>query len=274
MKPIAAFIILTSAVPASTALTISWHDDILSIHDERVPGAKVEVWYIEAYCRPNSHDADWSKETVISHATELVEAAEDGKRVELLCKLDDGVEVRHTITAHEDSVAFHVKAHNPNDKPSNTHWAQPCIRVGEFTGHPDPKSYEYISQSFVFLDGELATMPTKDWATEARYTPGQVWAAPGVNRADVNPRPLNPNTPSNGLIGCFSADGRLILATAWQPYQELFQGVIACLHSDFRIAGLAPGETKTIRGKIYIVENDVPKLLRRYNEDFPEHARS
>jgi hypothetical protein len=53
----------------------------------------------------------------------------------------------------------------------------------------------------------------------------------------------------------------------------LFQGVARCLHSDFRLGGLQPGETKTIRGKIYIVPNDVPKLLQRYGRDFPEHVR-
>ena len=89
-----------------------------------------------------------------------------------------------------------------------------------------------------------------------------------MDRADVNPRPLNPHTPSNGLIGCFSADESMILATAWQPYQELFQGVIRCIHSDFRIGGLAPGETKTIRGKLYLVPADVPRLLARYRADF------
>ncbi len=77
--------------------------------------------------------------------------------------------------------------------------------------------------------------------------------------------------PSNGLIGCFSADDKLIFATAWEPYQELFQGVIRCLHADFRLGGLQRGETKQIRGKIYIVPADVPALLHRYQRDFPEH---
>jgi hypothetical protein len=86
----------------------------------------------------------------------------------------------------------------------------------------------------------------------------------------VNPRPLNPHVPSNGLIGCFSADDKWLFATAFEPYQELFQGVIVCLHSDFRIGGLKPGETKQIRGKIYVVPNDVPALLKRYERDFPE----
>jgi hypothetical protein len=56
---------------------------------------------------------------------------------------------------------------------------------------------------------------------------------------------------------------------AWEPYQEIFQGVIACIHSDFRLGGLKPGETKIIRGKIYLVPARVEPLLARYQRDFP-----
>ncbi|MCA1685828.1 MAG: hypothetical protein LC745_07530, partial [Planctomycetia bacterium] len=58
-----------------------------------------------------------------------------------------------------------------------------------------------------------------------------------------------------------------------EPYQELFQGVITCLHSDFRIGGLAPGQSKTIRGKLYLMGPDTAALVRRYESDFPEHRR-
>ncbi|HUR45119.1 MAG TPA: hypothetical protein VMZ27_04505, partial [Candidatus Saccharimonadales bacterium] len=133
--------------------------------------------------------------------------------------------------------------------------------------------YAYVPKCFVFLDGKLERMPTKPWATQARYVPGQVWCPKNVPRSDVNPRPLSALVPSNGLIGCFSGDETQIWAMAWEPYQELFQGVARCLHSDFRIGGLAPGETKKIRGKIYLLPNDVPALLRRYAKDFPEHTR-
>jgi len=68
-------------------------------------------------------------------------------------------------------------------------------------------------------------------------------------------------------------DGKELLATAWEPYQELFQGVIVCLHSDFRIGGLKPGESKKIRGKIYFLSADVDLLLKRYAADFPEQAK-
>jgi hypothetical protein len=64
----------------------------------------------------------------------------------------------------------------------------------------------------------------------------------------------------------------MIFATAWEPYQELFQGVARCLHSDLRIGGLKPGENKSVRGMIYVVPNQVDALLKRYRADFPEHA--
>ena len=65
----------------------------------------------------------------------------------------------------------------------------------------------------------------------------------------------------------------MIFATAFEPYQELFQGVVVCLHADFRLGGLKPGETKQVpHGKIYLLPNDVPALLKRYEKDFPEQV--
>ena len=155
---------------------------------------------------------------------------------------------------------------NTPDKRSEAHWAQPCVRVGTFTGtgadRTDDK-YAYLAKSFMFLDGKLAGMPSRDWAKEARYTPGQVWAGPGVPRADVNPRPLHPDVPSNGLIGCFSEDDSMIFAIAFEPYQELFQGVIRCLHSDFRLGGLEPEETLEIN--IIVLISSIGSYRKKQN---------
>ncbi len=261
--------VLQPIIPAEATdgLTLSWANNLLIIRGNQLPGDELTVWYIEAYCRPGSTDRDW-RETVIQHRTELIRAAEDGRQVELRSTLADGVVVRHRITAGADEVDFRVTAHNPTDTASAAHWAQPCIRVDKFTGRGQD---DYLGACFVFVDGALDRLPTRPWATEARYTPGQVWCPKHVDRRDVNPRPLSGMVPSNGLIGCFSADGKKILATAWEPYQELFQGVIVCIHSDFRIGGLKPGETKMIRGKLYLTDADVPSLLKRYESDFPEH---
>jgi hypothetical protein len=254
------------------ALSLAWDREILTIRGAHLPGGAVEVWYIEAYCRPGSTRRAWN-ETVIPHKTERVEADPDGRRIRLRSRLEDGVIVDHEIRAGQDEVDFRVVATNPTAVESQAHWAQPCIRVDRYAGvKREPASEAYLPRCFIYVDGRPVRMPTTPWARTAVYTPGQVWCPEGVSRDDVNPRPLSPIVPSNGLIGCVSADGRELLANAWEPYQELFQGVIVCLHSDFRIGGLKPGESKAIRGKIYLMPADQTALLARYRRDFPEQA--
>jgi hypothetical protein len=252
---------------ANDHLTLHWADNFLTIRGPQLPGGEMRVMYLEAYCRPGSTDRDWGQ-TVIGHRTELISATDDGRRLQLRCTLTDGVVVNHAIRAGRDEVDFRLTAANPTDRESQAHWAQPCIRVDRFTGRAQS---DYIEKGFVFLDGNLTRFPTPNWATKARYVPGQVWCPRGVDRNDVNPRPLSDLVPSHGLIGCYSGDERWIMATAFEPYQELFQGVAVCVHSDFRIGGLKPGEKKEIRGKIYLVPGEVEPLLKGYTADFPEH---
>lgn len=251
-----------------TKLYLSWKDDFLTISGPHLPGRELKIHYLEAYCRPGSTNRRW-QDTLIGHQTRLLEVDRNAQRLRLRCVLDDGVVVDHQITTSNDEVDFRLTARNPTEKSSQVDWAQPCIRVDAFTGRDKDG---YLNKCFIFLGGKLTRMPTPHWATKALYTPGQVWCPRKVNRADVNPRPLSDDVPDYGLIGCYSADEQTILAVAFEPYQELFQGVACCLHSDFRIAGLKPGETKKIRGKVYIVPADVEALLERYRRDFPEQA--
>lgn len=248
---------------------------LLVISGAHLPGREIRINYLEAYCRSGSTDADWVGHTVIPHRVDAISLSDDRCTLTLRDTLADGVTVSHVVTAGPDEVDFRLEAHNPGAHRSEAHWAQPCVRLDSFTGF-DPKGGDiddYLPKCFVFLDGRLTRMPDiRPWSKTARYTPGQVWCPKHVPRTDVNPRPLSPLVPSNGLIGAFSADEKMIFATAWEPYQELFQGVARCLHADFRLGGLQPGEKRRIRGKIYIVPADVPRLVARYTADFPEHA--
>lgn len=264
-------------IPSARALTLSYEaPHWLIIAGEGLPGEVIRINYLEAYCRAGSTEADWVQHTLIPHQAELISLSEDQKTLRLRDTVADGLIVDHVITADQDSLTFQITAHNPTAIRSQAHWAQPCIRLGDFTGYskPGPDLDDYLPKCFVFIDGKLTRMDQiRPWAKMARYTPGQVWCPPGVPRTDVNPRPLSPLVPSLGLIGCFSADESMIFAVAFDSYQELFQGVARCLHSDFRLGGLEPGQTKGIRGKIYIVPNEVDALLARYRSDFPEHIR-
>jgi hypothetical protein len=277
------FLVVLAFLPAITQaedtkpvdLRLSWRENMLSVSGRGVPGGEIPILYLEAYCRPGSTDREWG-ETVIKHTAELLSASADGKQIRLRDTLADGVIVDHLIMAGIDDVTFELIARNPTGEASQAHWAQPCMRVDRFTGTTRDDARElvpaYARKCFLFLDGKLTRLPTELWAKDARYVPGQVYGAPNVDRNDLNPRPLSKLVPSSGLCGAFSADDKMILAVAWHPYQEIFQGVISCIHSDFRIGGLAAGETKKIRGKLYVVPNDVTELVKRYEQDFPEQA--
>src|SRR6476661_8088727 len=93
-------------------LTLSWKDNYLTIRGEKLPGREMRVLYMEAYCRPGAHGRKW-EQTTIGHKTRLVAADADGKRLELECVLNDGVVVKHEITAGADVVDFRLVATNP-----------------------------------------------------------------------------------------------------------------------------------------------------------------
>ena len=85
---IVVFMLLFFSGGLSGKLTISWKENFLRINDGRNPGGALEVWYLEAYCRPGSTDREWN-ETVIDHETKLLSATET--EIKLRCQLADGV---------------------------------------------------------------------------------------------------------------------------------------------------------------------------------------
>ena len=128
--------------------------------------------------------------------TGSVEADPDGRRFTLRSTLSDGVTVDHEIT--------------PGATRSPSAWSPPTRPIG-LPRPPGPSpasastrspgvplkrdSEEYLPRSFIFLDGRLARLPTKPWATQARYIPGQVWCPAGRRSQRRQPPAAEPAGP-------------------------------------------------------------------------------
>ena len=262
-------LLLVFSVPdlrATGGLTVSWSNNMLTISGRNLPGGKVDTLYLEAFCRSGSTHRDWHQ-TTIPHSTELVSADKNGRRLRLRTLVEPNVEVLHDIHAGKDQVDFRLTVKNMGDRFADVQWFQPCLRVDRFTGR---NQSNYIAKSFIFTGRGLTTLDKTRRTEEAIYRGGQVYVPKGINLDDVNPRPISPDAPVNDLIGCFSRDNKYLLAMAWDKTQELFQGVIVCLHNDPRVGGLKPGETKKLQGKVYLMRNDPETLLKRYRKDFPK----
>lgn len=91
-----------------------------------------------------------------------MEASEDKTLVRLEDVVSDKLWVRHEIRSTPHEVRFAITTHNPTGRRSETHRAQPCIRLAKFTG---ADQQGYFAKSCVFLDDKLARMPMRDWAT-------------------------------------------------------------------------------------------------------------
>jgi hypothetical protein len=262
------FILLAICLRCSLGadLSVTWTNNMLRISGPQVPGEFIEIWYLEAFSRSGSTHQSWDK-TTIPHRTELLSATP--RTLRLRTTVEPNVRVDHEITAGPDEVDFRLVARNEGAAFADVQWFQPCMRVDRFTGL---KQTNYISKSFIFTEAGLRRLDQLPRNEEAIYRGGQVYVQAGVPLNDVNPRPISSVKPANSLIGCFSADDRQLLATAWSATQELFQGVIVCLHNDPRVGGLKPGETRVLRGKVYVLPNDPQRLLERYSADFLQNA--
>ncbi len=254
----------TLTAGTTAGLSVTWTNNMLSISRPDIPGGKIDIWYLEAFCRSGSTRRDW-RQTTIPHKTELVSADKMGKRIQLRTTVQPNVEVLHDIRAGKDEVDFRLALKNRGNEFVDAQWFQPCMRVDRFTGG---NQSNYIAKSFIFTQRGLTMLDKTHRTEEAVYRGGQVYVPKGINLDDVNPRPISLDQPVNGLIGCVSADDRYLLAMAWDQTQELFQGVIVCLHNDPHVGGLKPGETKKLHGKIYFLPNDPKALLKRYEREF------
>src|SRR3989442_12996760 len=61
----------SSLATAQESLKLHWTNNLLTISGPDIPGSKLEIWYLEAFCHRGSTHRDWSK-TVLPHKTQLI----------------------------------------------------------------------------------------------------------------------------------------------------------------------------------------------------------
>jgi hypothetical protein len=265
------FIVLPMLARAGGELKISWTNNLLTISGARLPAGKLEVWYLEAFCRSGAWGRDWSK-TTLPHKTTLTWADPAGQHLKFRTSVEPNIQILHEIQVAGDGLELRFELLNQGKEPVDLQWFQPaCIRVENFTGC---QQSNYTARSFIFTSTGLTALDQLRRTTNALYPGGQVYLPGGVAPADANPRPICGDHPVNGLIGCFSADNHWLLATASNRTHELFEGVYVCLHSDPEVGGLAPGQTKRVLSKVYFLPNDPQALLQHYRHDFPKSVEA
>src|SRR2546422_5784400 len=109
------------AAETTTGLSVAWTNNMLSVSGPSIPGGKVDIWYLEAFCRSGSTRRDW-RQTTIPHKTKLVSAGKNGKRLQLRTLVEPNVDVLHDIRAGKDDIDFQLKLKNHGEQFVDVQW--------------------------------------------------------------------------------------------------------------------------------------------------------
>jgi hypothetical protein len=164
-------------------------------------------------------------------------------------KKERGVDFWGSVQVTRHGVAFTLSLKNLRDKP----WkggSLVCFRAGNSAPWVDRDA----RRTYVRDQGRLVTV---NKAVKGKFPPHRmIWM-----RA------------SDGLTARVSKDGKWVMAIAtdMSPYHSFnFRRHMSCLHSNPGWGVMKPGQTKTTRGRVYIIKGTLEDVWRKYRADTRE----
>ncbi|MDP7397743.1 MAG: hypothetical protein QGF67_13875 [Lentisphaeria bacterium] len=156
------------------------------------------------------------------------------------------------LSIREAANGFRVSADitNHGGSPTPTLYGSPCLRYIDAPMFAGPGQLE---RKFIHVDS------TRRYLAATRRDPGkntllqQFYLMPG--RKVDHHWGVSPELVSSGIIGVESLDGEFVLATNWDTVHSVCDNsrdAYCCIHSMPFIGVIAPGESTTLDGVIYI----------------------
>lgn len=181
-------------------------------------------------------------------------------------KLIQGIRYRVTIGPMDDGLILRFTATNTTtDRPWSNVLANPCLG-GSSPQFEDPE----MKSTFLMTTAGLLAMKDVDRGT----------GDPIRTHFDVVGQPLKPlygewfwgkpskTLSSDGTIFKTGKDGRFTIGFGWKQVGGLYQNEDAhhCIHSVVALGELAPGRTRTVSGRIILVQGDA-RLAHKHLTD-------
>lgn len=270
-----AFLLALTAVPAvlraaaPAPMVFEWERG-LGLRIAGQPSAEMYLWIYEwnmfeamqpgqhthgSYQWPRKVSGDAKEGVVDSPAMTLtMRAVPDGAELTL--------RVTNTTTAVWPEVAGIIPCWNPG-MVAGTNPSMPRSQNPNFADPWRHKSY------FVSADG-LSPLNSRALHFHSAYRAAAERLAEGGRFLFSNKWPTAEVDATAGVLVRESEDGRWVTAVAWEDVLSV-QGHNPwnCLHACVRLGALKPGESRTVRGRLYLFEGTRDECLLRYRRDFP-----
>jgi hypothetical protein len=188
-------------------------------------------------------------------------------------------ELHLTLRAVDDGAELVLRVTNRTSHP----WPEvagiiPCWNPGQVAGTnpsmPLPLNRNladpWRKNTFYLSAGGLTPLDSRAIHFNARYRAAVEAISDRGRFAFSNKWPTSGEDATAGLIVRESEDGRWVTGIAWEDYLSV-QGhnPWSCLHAAVRVGGLKPGESRTVRGRLYLFRGTRDDCVGRFRRDFP-----
>jgi len=193
--------------------------------------------------------------------------------VSYAASLPNNVNFSGKITPGPDYVDMLFTVTNNTDAPLHNNHVQVCLSMRQATGF---NKQEDVSTTYVPIDGKFIPLNTTHPSAEELGRPPWLQIA---TKGRTIPEKYRMNSkagwwyideqPDYALITRVTDDGKHLVAIAFRGAdQAMTNSRIPCLHSGPPgIPVVGPGESKSISGRLYLMDADFDKLLERYKKD-------
>lgn len=261
MRALAVLFLLTSTLAAedSKYQLFSWERGI-GLHPRDEPEMKVYLWFYEwnmfGAVNPEQHSrGDWENEVAVS---------EDGASATIDCAPHFKLEAK--VSDSGADLTLHAMNRSERD------WPELAGIIACFNPGPEDvrnAQFENENTSFRAPDGLLKLDKREiHWNDNLRAAIDAVQPDGKYVWDEKWPR-AEPNA-TGGILMRESNDGKWRTGIAWERFLSC-QGhnPWKCMHLGIHLGPLTAGESRSIQGKIYLVEETDQQLLDRYDRDFP-----
>lgn len=191
----------------------------------------------------------------------------------------DAPQFRLTLRAVADGAELTLRVTN-----RSTHaWPEmagiiPCWNPGQVPGTnssmPKPLNPRFADpwrrNTYYVSAGGLTPLDSRAIHFNAALRAAADRSAEGGRFAWSNKWPTSDANATAGLIVRESEDGRWVTGVAWEDFVSV-QGHNPwyCMHNCVRVGPLEPGQSRTVRGRLYLFPGNKEACLERFRRDFP-----
>ena len=181
-----------------------------------------------------------------------------------------GAEVFVRITNRTDYVWPEIAGIIPCWNPGQAEGSNPLSPLPRNRNLSDPGR----SKTFFVSASGLAPLSTRAIHFNADYRAAVDRASAGGTFVFTPKWPTSELNATAGLLVRESEDGRWVTGIAWEDYLSV-QGhnPWSCMHASIRAGALKPGESRTIRGKLYLFQGKKEDVVAQFTRDFPATPR-